>query len=252
MQGGKDPVVRILWAGARALGMLVVLLGVLFFVLSVAPARPISEEKPRPRAGIAGAWQEFRAANGSDWSAVWKRECGLPSELRGGRGPVERGTPEEIARAFLRRHAALFALDGGECTLELGGLREGSEEGVEVELRARYRGLDILGATITVVLDREQRVVRVESGAWPVAGLDTHAGIDGARARAIITRALPSGRIVLENEPRLAILPERNGRLVWVAIAAAVEDFVGKRVAREYVVDAQSGVIIAAAARASS
>ena len=167
-------------------------------------------------------------------------ESGVPRALYGVDYPVAAGSPETMARQYLRENRALLRLaDPLLGDLVVRAVREG-RAGTTVRFEQRVQGLPLMAPDIAVTIDRAHRVTFVANGYQP-----------GARVAAILpsvseaaARALAVDRLEVEGplafqSSRLVVVPEgKQGRLAWhvqtVPSVSPPGDW-------EVLVDAQSG-----------
>jgi hypothetical protein len=155
----------------KAAPRLIVLTVLIFFAfVSVSDAAPASPPS------VDAAISLFRAENPS---ARILRIAGNPVphgifDIRIGSGAL---SPETAARSFLSRYAGLWTLDAPGVTLETRRvIRTGF--GSVVKFRPRYRGLDVVGGTLAVGLDRANNVISVTTGIKPLSELDVRPGLN--------------------------------------------------------------------------
>lgn len=53
-------------------------------------------------------WSEFMSMEGNNWRVQWNEHNGVPKALYNGVSKSYQGSPETIARQFLREHRELF------------------------------------------------------------------------------------------------------------------------------------------------
>ncbi|MES1241673.1 MAG: M4 family metallopeptidase [Acidobacteriota bacterium] len=142
--------------------------------------------------------------------------------------------PEDLARAFLRSHGAVFGLGGEEAALVLERPAERDALGMDhVRFRQTVRGVPVTAGEITVHL-RGSDVVAVNAKTLPetgVPGVKPKVAAEAARAAVRVLAATRLGRPDAElSEPRLEILNRglleggrQASRLAWYVEARAFD-----------------------------
>ncbi|MBI5528609.1 MAG: hypothetical protein HY897_19945 [Deltaproteobacteria bacterium] len=147
-------------------------LTVLSLVVFASPAYASPADLP----SVDGALRVFRAENPS---ARILRVAGNPVphgifDIRIKSGAL---SPETAARAFISKHAGIWTLEANGVTLETSRvIRTGF--GHVVQFRPRYRGLDVVGGTLSVGLDRANNVISVTTGLRPLTEIDVRPGLN--------------------------------------------------------------------------
>lgn len=188
-----------------------------------------------PRAGLAGDFEGFRAAQGGGWRLRVDPRTGEAASLSGGRTRPRRGRPEDIARDFLRGEGRLMGVDPETLTLE----RQRDGRGARHLLfRQRFRGLPVEFSAVKVHLDEAGAVEGVDARWEP--GLDVPASPAVPAAAAADAAARDAGG-TWYGEPQLVVLPlERTGKahLAWkVRVRAPSASW-------RYYVDAMTGQVL--------
>jgi MYXO-CTERM domain-containing protein len=227
---------------------------------------------PRAR---RGAWNAFLADAGGRWWATWDSGSAVPARIFG-RGVAAPGSvgdaavAEAHARAFLVRHAGLFAPGVGSPATgtPVGPPATGTAVGASVAdaftlvandldadmrtvafaqlARAGGDSLPVVGAAVSFRY-RNDRLFVIASSAVPAAAV-TAAAIDAAAAGATAGQWVQAqhGEVSLGGAPRLVVLPMRrpssiDARTAWEVVVEAEAPRARYRV----YVDARSGRALA-------
>lgn len=152
------------------------------------------------------------------------------------------GSPETVARAYLKQTAAEFGLDPSTEDLEVVEVKRGRYSS-HVTFRQTFRGLPVYNRQVKVNLDRNGQPTMVISGyASHLADrqpLDINPLVPESE---VITRtkSLFTGVTVLLGEPELNVYPSPHPRLIWRFIAW-VQD---PSAEWEILLDAHSGEVV--------
>lgn len=115
-------------------------------------------------------------------------QYGTPKEVWGFRAPAGSGSPQQVARRFLRANAALLGLAGIDRDVKLDRVVE-SLGARHVILQQQHRRIPIYRAYVTVHIGRDRRVYLVKNRAVPKAFLAERGrfklGAEAARRRAL-------------------------------------------------------------------
>jgi hypothetical protein len=154
---------------------------------------------------------------------------GTPKELWGFREKCKRGTPNQIARRFLRPNASLLGLDSILRTLKQRAVIR-SLGATHVVLQQQYNGVPIHRAFITVHFSRDNYVYLLKNRAVPshLLGGEPEFTITKARARKRALRAVG----ISENSARV-IRVEKRWFPVRASLRPALRVRVQRRVPRE-------------------
>jgi len=173
---------------------------------------------------------------GPDLTVRWAA-APRPVAIRGLDVSVLGADNADRARRFVLQHPDLFLGRAGGSRLELVDLRETRSQRV-VRLRQRYRGLEVVGARVTVSLDLRGHVRAVRSSLTPLSLPSTTARIDPRAAVAAARRALGLGDGQGRAEP--VVWSEGRARLAYRVVLAGDPSF------RIYFVDAVDGSYLGA------
>ncbi len=158
------------------------------------------------------------------------------------------GTPEEMARQYLRAAAAALGLDPDLADLEPRMVRSGPS-GTVVRFRQTVAGIPVWGPDLAVKLDRDGRVTHVASGYRPdLAVAAAEPALAAAAARAIALDYLGvQGGVVWERAGLVVVPGAGGGRLAWQVDVAARRAPAGEW---QVMVDAATGEVFGAEDRA--
>ncbi|MEJ7731328.1 MAG: hypothetical protein WKG00_19200 [Polyangiaceae bacterium] len=197
-------------------------------------------DPPRAR---RGAWNAFVADAGGRWWATWDRGSAVPARVFG-HGVAAPGSiadaalAEAHARAFLVRHAGLFApadaADAADAfTLVANDLDEGMRTVAFAQhARAGADTVPVVGASVSFRY-RNDRLFVIASSAVPgvlgvLGAAATPPGVDAAAAGATAAQWVQAqhGEVGLGGAPRLVVLPMRratsiDARTAWEVVVEA-------------------------------
>lgn len=120
---------------------------------------------------------------------------GTPKEVWGFLARAGRGSPRDVARGFLRSHAALLGLPGIHSRLRVQRVVH-SLGATHVIVQQLHRGIPIFRAYVTVHIGRDRRIYLVKNRAVPRAFLEGTGRfkLSERRARLRALRAIGAGR----------------------------------------------------------
>ncbi|MBI4865764.1 MAG: M36 family metallopeptidase [Candidatus Wallbacteria bacterium] len=194
------------------------------------------------RAESVAALEKLNSDSTTPWEVRWDGATGLPARIYGGSTEPLGATPEEAARAFLKRHSAVFAIASADRDLRTMEIRE-SLGGRHVRFLQHLRGLPVFGADVSVHMDRSLAVHTVNSAYVPLQGTADMAAT--VTREAALERARSAARVEGElRAPASAdkVLFARDGKaaIAWLVMLPArspLGDF-------QVVVDASSAEVL--------
>lgn len=105
------------------------------------------------------AWEDFKNRNQGQWIVRWDKETGTPASIYGSKTPVlnSRGTPEEVARQFLKENRAIFKMK--EDLSDLVVLRSIEDNGVfHIDMQQTYQGLRVYGGEYSIAVGADKAI----------------------------------------------------------------------------------------------
>ncbi|MBI3893348.1 MAG: M36 family metallopeptidase [Candidatus Wallbacteria bacterium] len=172
------------------------------FALQPTPASPSAHKPAAPSAGVSiraesvSALEALRTESNEPFEVRWDAASGVPARIFGASTEPMGSTPEEAARNFLRKNARVFAMQSTTGDLKTMQVRE-SLAGQHVRMLQHVKGLPVIGAEVSVHMDKDLRVQTVNNAYVPgLANLDTastvsrEAAIEAARKAAGVTGEL--------------------------------------------------------------
>lgn len=219
---------------------------VTFIILStlfaVAPTQSRAQNNVNIDEKQAAAWQTFKAESGENWNITWNPQTGLPASVYGGLTKAYSGSPETIARSFLREHDALFGVDSTLSDLE--HLVTKTNRGVRhVTFQQKYEDIPIEGGQYMVHIRENGQVDMANGRYYPEIKASTEPAINkiGALdiAKADLKLIAAAGE---DNTADLVIYPttDTTYTLAWKLTVFAEDPFTDWR----YFVDAQTGAVL--------
>jgi Zn-dependent metalloprotease len=223
---------------------------VLLLALSLEPQTPVRPRGARTGADarvsawrqerkerIERAWNRLQDASHPRWKVFWNQETGLPGMVFGSETRSLPGPAEPIARAFLEEHPELFGLDEPDATLSFQCQRN-EKEWRSVHFQCRYKGVEVFGSAIMVMIDNTGRIRHITSSVHPVAvELQPRLTPDEAVEFARSALNAEGGPVAIQGTPRLVIVQEGEGRLAYLASASAGPD----QHPRQILIDGRTG-----------
>lgn len=191
------------------------------------------------------AWNNFKGRYAGDWTIRWDRATGTPSSILGSRITSFTGTPEQIATAFLESEKEILGIKDvpNEVVLE----RENSSPrgGNRMIFRQRLNNVPVLRSGYLVAVDGGGGIYYVSGDYFPDARVNTIPRLTVDESQKIINNDFSTETAASVSRPTLWIKPsigqdKQDYRLVYKADISTSSP-VG---AWEYLVDAQTGVII--------
>lgn len=150
-----------------------------------------------------------------------KRLAGIIGRLS---APV-RGNPEEIARAFVTRHAGLFNLPTSRVQGRLETVRTVSEaNGAHVFFRFLSQGTPVLGANLAVHMNRQGEVILANGSVPMLTPVRNHPSLDGPAAVALSRKRIGERESRGDASARLVLSCHPDGsRYAWEVSLPAAE-----------------------------
>jgi len=182
-------------------------------LLAAGPAAEAA--KPRPPSALEIPFESAAPVRLAGDRAV-DAATGRPVALYRPRFQTDPGTPEEMARQYLRHAASALRIDSDFSDLEITAVRTGPS-GTVVRFRQQVEGIPVYGPDLAVKLDRDGRVTHVASGYRPglvPAVTEPALSADAARAVALDHLAV-SGGVEWEHELLVVLPGARGARLAW-------------------------------------
>lgn len=200
------------------------------------PERP----KVKPKAAQVAAWNSFKTKH-ADWRIRWARSQ-TPASLMGPPVRLGSGSPEQIARTFLRTHIELLAMRSSLEDLQV-YLVEQRLRANHVTFQQMYAGVPVEGGVYAVNMTKDGRIYYVSGNYFTnISGVSTSASLSAFAAITQAKQDLGTG-LKMDGKPKgkLVILPYSDGfRLAWKVLIPASKPH-GRWV---YYISAQDGSVL--------
>jgi len=190
------------------------------------------------------AW-EFNQQNGNRWQIHWNRVTGTPASILGYKTDSYSGSPNAIARQFLRDEKSMFGIESIDRDLKLDVIHDGPQGSTTVLFSQEYKGVRILNSGYLVAVDQTGRVYYVSGDYFPEISVAVTPSLSPTGIVSVIESDLAGVRIENITKPTLLILPEvetdaARYTLVYRANATTKQPDDKWR----YTIDASDGAII--------
>jgi len=195
----------------------------------------------RPDSAQLSAWNSFKQAHAGNWSIRYDKKTGVPASIYMGKTKPYTGTPEKIARTFLKEIALLTKMKPDVSNLKL--LHILSHGNInDVTFQETYNNIPIEGAEYQVHIQSDGGIDMVNGTYYPSVEVQTTPQMTGDAAltiakndvgKNVVVRGIPSSD--------LAVYPDSNRFLLAWKIFVGTEKPYGDWI---YFVDAIEGKII--------
>lgn len=155
-------------------------------------------------------WRDFTAREGSAWTPHWNDQSAISSLY--GKGTRAYNSPEDAARRILNDYAALFHMDAG-ADLRLESVSSDSI-GRHYQYRQYSGGLPVVNALVSIHVNRENKIIAVNSGYQPDLS-PPKAAINSAEQARQTAALFLRGRAVASTAKLMVLPMGHQGVAVW-------------------------------------
>lgn len=217
----------------------------LFLALTVAVPQPsVAQDVPGPagaaptREMVQSELDGLRPTDGGKLRVVWPHTRRAPSAVHGLRWHAGVEGEEDAARAFVAQHPSLALVPADSLALARG---ERTKNRAVLHFQQTWAGLEVLGCSVNISLDKQNRVLSFVSSAMPLDGLEERGDIGkeeaGETARKAARLPATGGGAVVEK----AVFAQPGSAAVVYRVVLSTLPLPGKTVV---IVDAATGKVL--------
>lgn len=192
------------------------ILTVLTCLAILVAALPVQADQPPPLPTPQTALADLERAAGGTLRIEWASGPGSLPSFIGGRIPADKPTPEQAARAFFDRYAALYSMVAPRQELQLARLEEDLLGMHHVRFHQTVDGVPVFGGQLTVHL-RDGFITAVNGTYFPNLQVDTSPRLTQDEALAIVLGDVGDGAADFRADRSGLVVYVENGRpyLAW-------------------------------------
>lgn len=185
-------------------------------------------------------WEAFNRSYGGKWIIRWNKQTGTPAFIFGHRTKPYRGTPQEIAKRFLRENIVVLRMKPDISDLIIDKIRV-SKNVTHIKLKQFFQGLPVYSGNYSVHIASDGSIHMVNGNYFPDVMVETSPEIMATQAIYTATRALSiSDSFSSAPSAELVVYPYRGDfLLVWKVSLPELP-----RASWECFVDAENGIVI--------
>ena len=136
------------------------------------------------------AINDFRQQFGDEMKVRVRPETGIPASIHGQRITKYRGTPEQIARAFITEEKTMFGIRDPQRDIEVVKSVYSEKLGTIITFEQRYNSIPVLYSCYIIGVDNDGSIYCINGRYFPDVQLDTNPNITAVQASAVVENDL--------------------------------------------------------------